>query len=65
MTRIINKKLKKDHIKDSMGNQLTIGYRTINNILNKFISKPRTIRRVFFVSEEQKKKGRILQNDIR
>ena len=40
MARIINKKLKKDKIKDSDGNQLTIGYRTVNNILNKFIGKP-------------------------
>ena len=54
MARVINKKLKKDHIKDSNGSQLTIGYRTINKILNKFISKPRTIRKVFFLSNEQK-----------
>ena len=56
MARIINKKLKKDKIKDSDGNQLTIGYRTVNNILNKFIGKPRAIRKVFFLSKEQQKK---------
>ena len=57
MTRILNKKLKKDKIKDNQGSQLTVSYRTINNILNKFIGKPRKIRKVFFLSDEQKKKG--------
>ena len=48
LARIINKKLKKGKEKDSEGNQLTIGYRTINTILNKFVGKPRRIRKVFF-----------------
>ena len=56
MARIINKKFKKDKIKDYEGRQLTIRYRTINNILNKFVGKPKKIRQVFFLSNEQKKK---------
>ena len=57
MSRIINKKLKEDHVKDSKGVQLKIGYRTVNNLLNKFISRPRKIRKVFFLTKEQKKKS--------
>ena len=57
MARILNRELKREKIKDSKERQLTIGYRTVNNILNKFIGKPKKIRKVFFLSEEQKKKG--------
>ena len=56
MTRLLNRKLKNDKIKDSNGNQMTLGYRTINKILNKFIGPPRKIRKVFYLSEEQIKK---------
>ena len=56
MARVLNKKLKKEKITDSKKRQLTIGYRTINKILNKFIGEPRKIRKVFFLSEDQKRK---------
>ena len=36
MARILNKKIEKDHIKDSKGQQMTISYRTVNKILNKY-----------------------------
>ena len=56
MARVLNKKLKKEKITDSKNKRLTIGYRTINKILNKFIGEPRKIRKVFFLSEDQKRK---------
>ena len=63
LARLFNKKLKKDHVKDSKGNPLKIGHITVNKILNKFIGKPRKIRKVFYLSEKQRiKRVGILQN---
>ena len=56
ITRILNKKLKQDKVKDNKKKQLTIGYRTVNKILNKFIGKPRKIRKVFFYQKNKKKR---------
>ena len=56
MAKVLNYKLKKDRVKNTKGKQLKIGYRTVNKILNKFVGKPRKIRKVFFLSNEQKKK---------
>ena len=39
LARLVNKKLKKDCVKDSKGNPLKIGHVTVNNILNKFIGE--------------------------
>ena len=54
LARLVNKKLKNDRVKDSKGNPLKIGHVSINNILNKFIWKPRKIRKVFYLSEKQR-----------
>ena len=53
----INNLLIKRNEVDKNGKQLTIHYTTVNNYLKEHFGKPRRIRKVFFLSEEDKKKG--------
>ena len=60
LARIMNNRLAIDGITNKEGNPLKISSATINRYLNKILGKPRKIRKVFFLSEEQKKKVEIL-----
>ena len=53
---MINSILEKRNVKDKKGKQMTIHYTTINRYLKEYYGKPRKIRKVFYLSEEQKKK---------
>ena len=53
----INTLLIKKKELDKNAKQLTIHYTTVNNYLKEHFGKPRRIRKVFFLSEEDKKKG--------
>ena len=52
---IINKELKENDVRDKKGRLLSIEKTTINRYLKKALGKPRKVRRVFFLSEDQKK----------
>ena len=53
---MINSILEKRNEKDKNGKQMTIHHTTINRYLKEYFGKPRKIRKVFYLSEEQKKK---------
>ena len=53
---IINEDLKNNHIVDKNGKIVQIEKTTVNRILKKALGKPRKIRKVFFLTNEQKKK---------
>ena len=55
LARVLNKILKNRKIKDSKGRVMTVTHTTINNYLNKMLGKPKKIRKVFYLSENQKK----------
>ena len=52
----INNLLIKRNEVDKNGKQLTIHYTTVNNYLKQHFGKPRKLRKVFYLSEEDKKK---------
>ena len=56
----MNKRLAIDKITNKEGYPLKISSSTRNRYLNKILGKPKKIRKVFFLSEEQKKKVEIL-----
>ena len=51
---IINAQLKKDKVLDYKGEILKIRHSTVCKYLDKFLGKPRKIRKVFYLSEKQK-----------
>ena len=55
IANIINKELKEENIFDKKGRNLTITKSTINNYLKKRGLKPRKIKKIFIVTEKQKK----------
>ena len=52
----INEKLEKNNILDKNGKQITITKRGVNKILKKKYNKTRRIKKVFYLTEEQKTK---------
>ena len=50
----INEKLKNNNILDKKGKTLTISKRSVNRILKKKYGKPRRVKKVFYLTEEQK-----------
>ena len=52
----INSILKKRKEVDRKGKPITVHFTTVNNYLKQYFGKPRKIRKVFFMSEENKKK---------
>ena len=55
LTRILNKDLEKDKVLDNKKEQMKISHMTVNRILNKFLEKPRKIRKVFIYPPNKKK----------
>ena len=53
---MINSILLKRGEHDKRGNQITIHYTTVNNYLKEYFRRPRKIRKIFYLSEKQKKK---------
>ena len=53
---MINSILEKRNEKDKNGKQMTIHHTTINRYLKEYFGKPRKIRKVFYRSEEKKRK---------
>ena len=51
---IINAQLKKEKVLDYKGEILKIRHSTVCKYLDKFLGKPRKIRKVFYLSEKQK-----------
>ena len=51
----INKYLRIHKVKDSKGRIMTVTHSTINSYLNRVLGKPKKIRKVFYLSETQKK----------
>ena len=69
ISRMINSVLEKRNEIDGQGKQVTITYKTVNNILKKHYGKPKRIRKVFYLSEKDKEKRynfckRILERKI-
>ena len=52
----INSVLSKRNEVDKNGKPITVHFTTVNNYLKQYFGKPRKIRKVFFMSEENKKK---------
>ena len=52
----INSILRKRNEVDKRGKPITVHYTTVNNYLKKYFGKPRRIRKVFFMSNENRKK---------
>lgn len=48
--------IKKKNEVDKNNRPITVTYRTVNNILRAYYSKPRKVRKVFFLTEEQMQK---------
>ena len=60
----INSCLKKRNEVDKRGKPITVHFTTVNNYLKEYFGKQRKFRKVFFMPEEHKKKGRILQKNF-
>ena len=56
IANIINDDLKSNNVVDKRGKLIQIEKTTVNRILKKALGKPRKIRKVFFLTNEQKKK---------
>ena len=65
LARTINKILRARNIRDSKKRIMTVTHTTLNSYLNKILGKPKKIRKVFYLSEDKKKKSGFLQNDIK
>jgi len=50
---MLNSVLKNTGEVDGNGNQITISFNTVNNILKKYYGRPKKIRKVFFLSKKQ------------
>lgn len=55
ISRIINTTLSKRKIKYK-GKQMKISFKTVSNYLKEIYGKPKNVRKVFYLSENQKKK---------
>ena len=61
---MINNVLEKKGEKDKNGKKLSVHFTTVNNYLKEYFGRPKKIRKVFYFSNEQKKKMRFLPDDI-
>ena len=57
IAEIINRELKNNNIRDSKGRTLTIEKTAVNRYLKNALGKPRKVRPVFYLSDDQKKRG--------
>ena len=55
IAEIINRELKNNNIRDSKGRTLTIEKTAVNRYLKNALGKPRKVRPVFYLSDDQKK----------
>ena len=55
IAEIINKELKDNNVRDSKGRILTIEKTAVNRYLKNALGRPRKVRRVFFLNDDQKK----------